>query len=219
MLDVEQTIVSQYATSATLVQLIKNFNEHIDPSADIDAFFDAVWNIDTAKGFGLDIWGRIVGVTRNIQVPGTLSNFGFSEGTNYQPFGQAPFYAGVSSSNTYSLTDDAFRTLILVKALANISNCTAPSFNQLLQNLFAGRGRCYVCDTGGMQMHYVFEFTLQPYEVSIIQNSGAFPRPAGVGAKALTVDTATTFGFKEATHMQTFGHGVLMSSTQFFNVA
>ncbi|WP_152882578.1 DUF2612 domain-containing protein, partial [Burkholderia multivorans] len=54
MLNVEQTILSQYGNSATITQLIQNFNQYIDPRADIDAFYNAVWNIDTAQGFGLD---------------------------------------------------------------------------------------------------------------------------------------------------------------------
>lgn len=218
MQNIEQTIISQYANSPTLVQLVKNFNDYIDPAADIDAFLTNVMDVQTATGFGLDIWGRIVGVTRNIKVTQAQSNFGFSEGLNYQPFGQAPFYAG-SSSNVYSLSDDAFRTLILVKALANISDCSVASFNRLLQNLFAGRGRCYVQDTGAMQLRYVFEFDLLPYEASIIQNSGAFPRPAGVKAFAVSVTPASTFGFSEASSFQPFGQGTFMGPSQLLNVA
>lgn len=218
MQNIERTLASQYANSPTLVQLVRNFNQYIDPSADIDAFVSNVMDVTTAQGFGLDIWGRIVGVSRNIKVTAALVNFGFSEGVDYQPFGQAPLYAG-SSSSVYSLSDDAFRKLILVKALSNISDCTAASFNQLLQNLFAGRGRCYVQDTGGMAMRYVFEFDLLPYEASIIANSGAFPRPAGVSANVLGVTPSKTFGFSESGSFQPFGQGSLMSSSQLINVA
>jgi hypothetical protein len=213
MENVEQTIISQYANSPTLVQLIQNMNQYIDPQTDFDNFYNLIWNVDTAVGFGLDIWGRIVGVTRNIQITGAIVNFGFKEGLNYQPFGQAPFYTGKPATNTYILADNAFRTLILVKALANISNSTIPSLNQLLQNMFAGRGRCYVIDNGGMQIRFVFEFALLPYELSIMVNSGAIPRPAGVSAKILQVDVPKTFGFKEAGRSQPFGQGALFNPT------
>jgi len=201
----ETTIISQYGTSPTLRQLITNMAGYLDPSADLDAFYSNVWDIETAVGFGLDIWGKIVGVNRSLEVPASDLYFGFSEGGG-QPFGQAPFYLD-AQTNTYLLSDDAYRTLILVKALANISDCTAPSYNQLLQNLFAGRGRCYVSDLGNMQLQYTFEFALEPYELSILTESGALPRPSGVQAQVLEVDLSATFGFQEAVNYEPFGYG------------
>ena len=213
MVNVEQTIVSQYANSPTLVQLIENMNGYIDPQADFDAFYDFVWNIETAQAWGLDILGRIVNVSRQLNIPGAVLNFGFKEGVNYQPFGQAPLYAGTPASTVYSLSDDAYRTLILMKALLNISNNTAPAINQLLKNLFAGRGRCYVTDTGQMQIRFVFEFALFPYEIAILTQSNAVPRPAAVLAQVMQLDLPNTFGFKEGQVFQAFGHGVLFNSS------
>ena len=66
MINVEQTIISQYANSATISQLVRNMNTYLDPRADFDTFFDFVWNVDTAQGFGLDIWGRIVNIRREL---------------------------------------------------------------------------------------------------------------------------------------------------------
>lgn len=239
MQNVEQTIISQFANSPTLVQLIQDMDAYIDPSADIQTFYDYCWNVETAQGFGLDIWGRIVGVSRLLQVPFLPEQFGFETATvaaaalgvfvldethlddtspagpapglsSAAPFNQAPFNSGIASTQTYSLTDDAYRTLILVKALANISDTAVRSFNQLLQNLFADRGRCYVVDHGQMTMWYVFEFALEPYEVAIILNSGVFPRPAGVQAYAYQLSAADTFAFNGGTG-QPFGQGVFDS--------
>lgn len=50
MVNVEQTIISQYANSATIVQLIQNMNGYVDPQADFDNFYNYVWNVDTAQG-------------------------------------------------------------------------------------------------------------------------------------------------------------------------
>jgi hypothetical protein len=220
MVKVEQTILAQYGNSATIVQLVRNMNAYIDPQADIDNFYNFVFNVNTAQGFGLDIWGRIINVSRQLTISAAVANFGFKEGVNYQPFGQAPLYAGAPATSSYLLSDSAYRTLILVKALANISACTARSLNQLLQNLFKGRGRCYVSDTGGMQMRFTFEFALLPYEISILTQSGAVPRPAAVSAKILQVDIPSTFGFNEAGIYQTFGNGVLFNqATGLLNAA
>lgn len=196
MINVEQTIISQYGTSATITQLIRNMNAYIDPRADFDAFYNFVWNVDTAQGFGLDIWGRIVNIGRELLIPDDPIYFGFSDALpGSYPFGEAPFWDGTpAASHTYRLEDDAYRKLILVKALANISATTAPALNQLLQNLFAGRGRCYVNDLGDMQLRYTFEFLLTPYEFAIMTQSHALPRPAGVGAILIATEVPV-FGF------------------------
>lgn len=208
MQNVEQTIISQYGTAPTLTQLIQNMNGYLDPSVDLDAFYSTVWDIETAVGFGLDVWGKIVGVARNYQIPSTPSYFGFDDGVNdYEPFGQGPLYAGQTQTQTYILPDDQYRTLILVKALANISNCTIPAYNQLLSNLFAGRGNCFVADLGNMQIQYVFEFFLSAFEVALLLQSNALPRPAGVKATAVQLLSTDLLGFKEAGSWQPFGYG------------
>ncbi len=215
MENVEATIISQYAQSSTLVQLVQNMNQYFDQRVNFQAFYDYVWNVDTAQGFGLDILGRIVGInSRSVVVPGTDPFFGFDDGTlspSYRPFGEAPFYAEYTPSNTLVLSDDAFRTLILTKALANISATTAPAINQLLQNLFPGRGRAYVSDLGSMQMQYTFEFYLSPSELAILTYGDVLPHPAGVQAFVLQVDISTTFGFAEmGADASPFGSGTFL---------
>lgn len=208
--DVSETIASQYANSPTLLQLIDCMSQYFDPSTDFSNFYDAVWNIDTANSFGLNVWGKIVNVSRNLTVPGDIAYFGFGEGAGYQPFDQAQFYDGVKSTQTYTLTDSAYRTLILAKALANISGGSAGSINSLLRTLFRNRGRCYVVDLGGMQMMFTFEFNLHPYEIAILAQSGVIPRPAGVSVVVQMVDTGSTFGFAEQGG-QPFNQGVFFN--------
>lgn len=198
MINVEQTIISQYGNSATITQLVQNMNDYIDPRTDFDNFYDFVWNIETAQGFGLDIWGRIVDIGRELQIPVVTQFFGFKEGAGTYPFNEQPFWDGTPpATQTYILADDAYRQLILVKALSNITATNARSVNQLLQNMFAGRGRCYVNDLGNMSLRYTFEFLLTDYEFAIMTQSGAIPRPAGVGASLINV-VLPTFGFSEA---------------------
>ena len=195
MINVERTIISQYGNSATITQLIRDMNTYLDPRADFDTFYSFVWNVDSAQGFGLDIWGHIVNISRELQIPDSGPFFGFATGAvDSQPLGQAPFWSGTASTSTYLLGDDAYRQLILVKALANISATTAPALNQLLQNMFVGRGRCYANDLGYMQMRYTFEFLLTSYEFAIMTQSGALPRPAGVGGILINLNVPV-FGF------------------------
>lgn len=183
MIDVEQTIISQYANSPTLVQLITNMNEYIDPRANFEAFYDFVWNVDTAVGFGLDIWGNIVGVSRLLQIPGNDPIVGFDNASvpkDWYPMSEGRFAMEGEVTTAYELPDDAYRVLILTKALANIITTTAPATNRLLKNMFPGRGRAFVRDLGNMAMAFVFNFRLTTVEYAILTQSGVLPHPAGV---------------------------------------
>lgn len=188
MQNVGQTILAQYANSPIITSLIDYTNQWIDPSTDIATFYSYVWNVLTAQGFGLDIWGRIVNVPRTINIPASNVYFGFKEALpNAEPWNQAPFYSGPQAGTLFTLTDDAYRVLILTKALANISSFTAPSVNALLQFMFAGRGSCYVLEISPMQIEYVFNFALQSWEAAVLEQPSLMPRPAGVGVTILVI--------------------------------
>ena len=190
MNDVSQTIISQYANSPTILALIESQNAAIDPSQDIDNFYAHVWNVDTAQGFGLDIWGRIVGVSRTIQTtPVTV------------------------------LTDAQFLQLILLKAQSNISRADCFSINTLLMTWMSGRGRAYVNDLGNMEIRYMFEFALEPFEVIIITESGIFLRAAGVAGWMVNF-TPPVFGFSGMKDIAVgFGQAPFMPSGNPYAVA
>lgn len=175
------TVISQYANSPVILELIANFAEYLDPNANLAEFYRLVFNVDTAEGYGLDVWGRIVGVSRvlNLPVPGVY--FGFSEALpGSYPFDEAIFYGGATLTSNFALSDTAFRRLILAKALANISDGSIPSINQILINLFSQYGNCYVVDRNDMSLKYSFGSTLDSVDRAIVTQSGALPKPAGV---------------------------------------
>ena len=251
--DWRQTVISQYANSTILTGLIERFADAADQTANIESFFDLIMNLDTAQGYGLDVWGRIVGVERVLQIanvayfgfaealPGSLpfgdarfqgwtAHFGFAEATDASPFNQAPFgahkqFAGVDPqagggpffngeplTSNYRLSDDTYRTLIIAKAAANITNGSYQAVNQILMAiLFPNRGNCFVADGMAqgsyfgfaeasdsqpfnqaafydgevlptMQMQYVFRFQLTPVELAIVAQSGVLPKSTGVAA-------------------------------------
>lgn len=214
--DVWQTIISQYANSPVLMQLILNIDGYLDQTANLDSFFDMIWNVDTAVGYGLDIWGRIVGVNRVLQVE-VGDWWGFAEALpGSETFGQGAFYSGAQLTENYSLSDLTYRQLILAKAAANITNGSIPAINQILLSLFPHRGNCYVTEGGKhgdwfgfaesinaqgfnqasfytgdpietMVMAYVFEFPLTPVELAIVQNSGVLPKSTGVNASVVLI--------------------------------
>ena len=220
MQNVGRTIISQYANSPTITALIDAMNSALDTSPLFDKFYNLVWNVDTAVGFGLDIWGRIVGLPngRLLRLGADNQILGFENDDippDWAPFNQGTFFTGADASTTFILADDAFRTLILAKALANITATTSKDLNKLLRNLFPNRGRAYVVDrgksntaVGGMAMSYVFEFALTAVEYAILTQSGVLPHPAGVGFNVIVIIPGQ-FNFREEGLQATpFGSGV-----------
>lgn len=192
MLNWDETLLSQYCDSPTIKGLLESFNDAVDPTYDLAQFYNKIWNVMTAEGNGLDIWGVIVGCSRYLQVPAT-PYLGYEEAytlptaaTGPQPFEQAPYYNGATQTTTFALSDDQYRQLILVKAAANISDLSVKSINALLRAQFGTDngvdpyGPAYVQDLGGMEFNYHLDFVPNGAQIAIITNSGVFPRPAGV---------------------------------------
>ena len=184
------TVISQYANSPRLMALIQNFDSCIDQTQNLDSFYDLMWNIPTAQGYGLDAWGRIVGVSRVIQLSGGNKYFGFEEaGTgnaNSYPFGPGgigAFYSGIPNTQNFALSDTAFRTLIYAKALSNISDGSIKSINNILATLFPNQGgNAYVIDNENMTMIYQFNWALAPVQLSIVSQTGVLPKSVGVSS-------------------------------------
>lgn len=198
------TLMSQYATSPRITSFIMGVGEALDTTKINKDFFDMVVNLKTAQGFGLDIWGRIVGIGRAVHgVDPQGEYFGFEDG--FYPFNDQPFYSGLVS-DSWDLTDDAYRELILMKAMSNIIYATAPNINRLLWALF-GRN-AYFLALGDMRGRYVLEFHINAFERHIIYNTDILPRPCGVYIDIIIdLDTNETFGFS-GTGLQPFGEGV-----------
>lgn len=183
------TIISQYANSTVITTLIGNFNSCIDQTQNMDLFYDDMMNVATASGYGLDVWGRIVGVTRVVTIQ-TPQFFGFNEQIpsvqDFGPGGTGTFYTGVLPTSNFTLSDNFFRKLIYAKALTNISNGSSAAINQILLALFPFRGNAFVIDNNNMTMIYAFNFVLSNVELAVVEQTGVLPKPTGVSATFMT---------------------------------
>ena len=83
-------IISQYRNSPQMDAMILAFSEAMDQTENISNLYDMIWNVLTAQGYGLDVWGRIVGISRTIAIPGGIQYLGFdkSGAGNWTGFGQ-----------------------------------------------------------------------------------------------------------------------------------
>lgn len=198
---VPTTLQSQYSASPNIAGLTSLF-EAVLPNADIELFYSGIFNIDTAKGAGLDIWGRIIGVGRELQVEAG-EFFGF-DGSELCGFDNDAFYYP-NLTNTFLMPDDAYRRyLLLTKAFANISDSAAPMLNYILSQIFSGK-KAYVIPISTMQIRFVFEFALSGLERSIF-SLGLLPRGAGVGYEYYEIETDNTFGF-DCSGLESFNNG------------
>lgn len=212
LFDFWKTIASQYANSPRLITLIESFVDSIDKTRAFNEFFDLIWNVQTAQGYGLDVWGRIVGINRVLSIQ-TGSWFGFKEPGDAEGFNVAAFWNGKMATTNFRLSDQEYRRLILAKAMANICDGSIPQINAILRFLFPNRGgNAYVAEgaisewfgfteqrnTFGfnqaalysgqtiphMVIEYTFGFQLTLLDFAIIQ-SGVLPKPVGVKASVV----------------------------------
>ncbi len=228
----EQTIQSQYGTSPHIIGLAEKYSAEIDPGADVQTFYDNVYNPMTAVGVGLDIWGVIVGIGRYIEVD-ELEYFGFWLSGLY-PFDQAPF-ADTGSSKIYRLSDDAYRKLIFAKAWANIHDVTLPSIKAFIKMLLGDRATAfnmpmYDLDlttifgfdgsglqpfdqgtfspfSGSMRVRFIVPYDVTPYELTILKRYGTMVLGAGVSADIYIITPGETFGF-DGSGLQPFDQGI-----------
>lgn len=207
MQNIKETIMSQYANSPRILAIIDGINEAIDPQYFVDDFYDYVYRLSSAQGFGLDIWADRVGVSRNAPIanPDALT-FGFQP--DFEPFNTYPFSDGGQFSS-FSLSDTQLRELIIIKAALNILYATALNINEFLKIIFKGK-RAYYNITGHMAAEYVFEFPLNVFERLIVYTLNMLPKPSGVGISYREIDVDRTLGFN-GSELSNFNNGVFYS--------
>ncbi|WP_047680985.1 MULTISPECIES: DUF2612 domain-containing protein [Xenorhabdus] len=206
MIEIKDTFLSQYANSPTICTILNEFNDAIDPRVSTDEFYHLAVNVLTAQGFGLDIWGRIVGISRDLSIPDpAMGYFGFKETERYTPFDQSPFYSDGTSDSSYKMDDSTYRDVIFMKAYSNILYATAPNINRFLKSCIFN-GRAYYLITGHMTARYVFEYRLSELEKNLIYHQHILPRPSGVQISVVELPAGEFFGFY-GTGFQPFDQG------------
>ena len=214
MFHIDATVQSQYAASPHLRALVDGFWEALDPDADIESIYNNMVNLDTAVGFGLDVWGRIVAIGREyVAVSDENHYFGFATeeaGVVNDRLGtldEQPFYEPVNGK--IILSDSAYRTYILIKAMVNIGDGSLASINRMLKLLFPDiRIYCVHADT--MVLRLVINDHISSADKQALLNLPWLP--AGVGLDIYQVITPT-FGF-DGSGLQPFDQGTFAPEIQ-----
>lgn len=176
--ELQPYILTQYSGSPTVTQLLSDFRNEIDPQADIETFKRHIMYIDSATGYGLDVWGRIVGISRTVTLDDT----------------------------PITLNDSIYRKLIMHKAMANITNCSLATLNKALntlfgENLFSARNYIVEAQNGTekynsypMHVRFTAKRLLTDTEKMLFTLGVTLNLSAGVGW-SLTVVQNNVFGF------------------------
>lgn len=187
-------IQSQYGSSTTIYQILDDFRSNINPSKDMLVFYDNIFNIATANGVGLDVWGEILVIGRTITDP--------------------------INGKKFTLEDDEYRSLLYYKALANITDASLATLNYMLNKLFPELGGVVfnVIDEKQredgtfynnypMHVRFVFAMYLTDVQLAIFRIGANLIVGAGVGWSLVMIDTDNTFGFNGSL-LQPFNKGV-----------
>lgn len=185
--DPAPTIISQYANSPVMLALISAMSKWVCGAGMFNDFFNKVWNLDSAEGYGLDVLGRIVGASRIVNLPAPGTYIGFAGQTTAENWGFGEWYRGAVTTNNIRLLDDTYRHVIAAKVLANVWDGSIPGANRILMTLFPGYGNCYMADDGTMAISYHFGSALSPVDFAIASQEGILPRPCGV-AVSIVID-------------------------------
>ena len=203
--DIDLTIQSQYGASPHIQGVIHHYYNDVNPQKDIDLIYDKMINIYTAEGYGLDVWGRIVGISREyVAIDEQYDYLGFDNRPynmgRIETFNNAPFYKVVNGK--VQLRDDAYRTYILIKAMLNISNVSLNSLNYIFKQLFSDVN-LYVLHVETMTLRLVVMGQFTQAQKGAIQNIDWLP--AGVGLQFYHLITPT-FGF-HGSGFESFNNG------------
>ena len=191
--ELQPYILTQYSASPTITKLLSDFRDEIDTQADMATFEQNMFDIETASGIGLDIWGKIIGISRTIQL----------------------------SDSTVTLDDEHYRKLLMYKALANITDASLATLNKLLPLLFedasfsvrnviieAKNGDEYY-NSYPMHVRYTIDGEESELDVALFSAGGTLSLAAGVGWSLLATQ-GRVFGF-DGSGLQPFNRGTFMN--------
>lgn len=180
-------MISQYANSPKFIALVSGLRNIFSNAKTLGDWFNVVFNLKTATGFGLDIWGEILN-------QGRLFYYVNPDSGNTE----SVYLKGAQTVDGVSYTsnqiEELYRSVLFLKAMSNITNSTLASLNQMLQFYFANRGRVYVIEPDVMHIRYVFEFYVSKLEKAIF-TSNIMPKPTGVKTYFEWIPIHEYFGF------------------------
>ena len=158
-----------------------------------------VFNLETATGIGLDLWGALLNFPRHLPTPdktGTINSIPFQ--FYNRNFYKSQFIDENINFTYMSLDDNSYKKILLCLSTKLTTDCTIPNINVFCEKLFNSfGGSSFIRDSENMEfVSYIFRFEMPQWFKYVLDNYDILPRPAGVGSRYLE-SISYKFGFKE----------------------
>lgn len=204
------TVQSQYAASPRILALAAQYWQLLDPTPSADLMISKMIDPSTAEGYGLDVWGRIVGIKRAL-VPVGGDYLAFAPPSNVtNPDGNSWNNAPFNPVNSAGYASDAiYRVYVYVKAMLNIGNGSLADLNRYFSLLFPDSG-IKIIHSGTMIIR-VLDFNARLTAADILALRTLDWVPLGVGWQ-LWQGTPDCFGFA-GSELQPFDQAPFLSES------
>ncbi|MGG4690029.1 DUF2612 domain-containing protein [Providencia stuartii] len=155
----------------------------------------AILNIDTSTGYGLDLIGKHVGISRVMKSLVPKDYFGFLGIEGALGFNAGVFYRyGDSLKGSSVLGDDDYRFFIKAKIIKNYQKPDIANITYSLRHLLGEQA--FIIDNYDMSMNVVIPANyLTPFRIHAIKDLDILSRPIGVNYQYLVITDAHPFGW------------------------
>jgi hypothetical protein len=169
--DCDHVYLWQYNDAQKLSSILKGTENFIKIAVGDfwNSYLEDIFTIATASSFGLEVWGRTLGIPR-------------------------PTYTESSTGNIVSIGDELYRRMLIGAIYKFNMSATVPEVNQYLRYIF-GNKAIYVVDGLDMTMKVIVYFDITEEEFSVLSSDDFIPRPAGVGVNIEIYSNNKIFGF------------------------
>lgn len=170
-IDCNHVFLWQYNDAEKLTAILKGTEEFISTAVSDfwQSYLEDIFTISTANSFGLEMWGRTLGIVR-------------------------PTYTDSDTGNIVNISDELYRRMLIGAIYKFNMTCTVPEINQYLRYVF-GNKPIYVVDGLDMSMKIVAYFDITEEELAILNSDDFIPRPAGVNVNFEIYSNDKIFGF------------------------
>lgn len=207
----QDLLIIQYANKPKASATVALFVSQYKKVFDLLESFEGAFDLDTATGKQLDIIGKIVGISRNINGVIPKIFFGFSNNPNAMGFGGAPFYTlDQEKYSSTQLSDSDYRFFIKMKIAKNNVKATMTddnnsNLNAVVMAMF--EGYAYIVDNKDMTLTIYIENSPKSYLLPYLKALDLLPTPQGVGIKYIALINRASFGFSNNPNAKGFGNG------------
>ncbi|MEX6425542.1 DUF2612 domain-containing protein [Providencia manganoxydans] len=166
-----------------------------------------VLDVNKASGYGLDLIGKHVGISRVMKSVVPKDYFGFLGVEGALPFDVGVLYRYGDSLNGSSVLDDEdYRFFIKAKIIKNYQRPDIANISYSIAHLFSEQS--FVIDNDDMTMNVVIAANyLTPFRLYAIKNLDILSRSIGVSYKYLVITDTHPFGWSSDLHAFGFNDG------------